>query len=476
MRKRPASTRIAARSARKGNCLLVVPEHFRPGLEIVRRLRAAGWETYLVGGIVRDLLIGRPPKDVDIVTAAPPEATAALFERTVPVGAEFGVVAVVLDGHPYQVATFRREGPYLDGRRPSFVEFSDARSDVMRRDFTVNALLYDPVADAVIDHVGGRADLERRVIRTVGDPTERFLEDRLRMLRAIRFAAELEFAIDPPTLDAITALAPQVAGVSAERIRDELVRLLVAPGRAAGVRLLESTGLLRVVLPEVPAMRGVPQPPEFHPEGDVLTHTVLALEYLEEPSPVLAMAVLLHDVGKPPTFSVSDRIRFHNHPAVGAAMAEAICQRLRFSAADTRAIVTLVADHLRIGDLPAMRPGRAARFLRRAEIDDLLELHRVDCLASHRNLATYEWVVQARRGMSAEPPPRLLTGDDLIALGYPPSPRFAEMLEAAEVAQAEEEFTTREEARAWIRARFPEGEVSATAEPHEQRGTGRAGE
>lgn len=425
---------------------------------------------------MRDLLLGRPPKDLDIVTAAPPEATAALFERTVPIGAEFGVVAVVLDGHPYQVATFRREGPYLDGRHPSFVEYTDVRADVLRRDFTVNALLYDPLTDAVIDHVGGRADLERRLIRTVGDPTERFLEDRLRMLRAVRFAAELEFAIDPATLEAIGALAPRITDVSAERLRDELLRLLVAPGRATGVRLLESTGLLKAVLPEVAAMTGVPQPPEFHPEGDVLTHTALALEHLRAPSPVLAMATLLHDVGKPATLTVSDRIRFHNHASVGAAMAEAICQRLRLSGAETRAIVTLVADHLRVGDLPAMRPGRAVRFLRRSDIDDLLELHRVDCLASHRDLRVHEWALQARREMSAEPPPRLLTGDDLIALGYRPGPRFAEILDAADVAAAEGEFTTRDEAHAWVRARFPAGESSAITEPHEQRGTRRAGE
>ncbi len=402
--------------------------------------------------------------------------TAALFEHTVPVGAEFGVVAVVLDGHPYQVATFRREGPYLDGRHPSFVEYTDVGADVLRRDFTVNALLYDPLTDAVIDHVGGRADLERRLIRTVGDPTERFLEDRLRMLRAVRFAAELEFTIDPATLGAIGALAPRITDVSAERIRAEFLRLLVAPGRATGVRLLESTGLLKAVLPEVAAIVGVPQPPEFHPEGDVFVHTCLALEHLRAPSPVLAMATLLHDVGKPATLTVPDRIRFHNHAAVGAAMAEAICQRLRLSSAETRAIVTLVADHLRVGDLPAMRPGRAARFLRRPDIDDLLELHRVDCLASHRDLRVYVWAVRARREMSAEPPPRLLTGDDLIALGYRPGPRFAEILEAADDAAAEGELTTRDEARAWVRAHFPGGESSSPPEPHVQRGTTPAGE
>jgi poly(A) polymerase len=408
---------------------------------------------------VRDLLLGRPPNDLDIVTAAPPAAVTALFDRTVPVGAEFGVVAVVLEDYPYQVATFRREGPYLDGRRPSYVEFADARADVLRRDFTVNALLYDPVGGVVIDHVEGRADLDRRTIRTVGDPAERFQEDRLRLLRAVRFVAELEFAIDPPTLAAITALAPAILSVSAERIRDELLRLLVAPGRAAGVRLLESTGLLSAVLPEVAALAGVPQPPEFHPEGDVLTHTGLALGHLNRPTAALALATLLHDVGKPPTFSVSDRIRFHNHAAVGAEMAEAICERLRMSGAEARAIATLVRDHLRIGDLPSMRPGRAAGFLRRPDISDLLELHRVDCLASYGDLSVYAWVVGKLEEAAMRPaPPRLLTGDDLIALGYRPGPRFAEMLDAAEVAQAEGEITTPDEARAWIRARFPAGD------------------
>lgn len=431
----------------------------------MRHLRAAGWETYLVGGVVRDLLLGRRPYDLDIVTAAPPEAVTALFERTIQVGAEFGVVAVVRDGHEYQVATFRREGPYLDARHPSSVEFSDARADALRRDFTVNALLYDPLTDEVLDFVGGRADLERRAIRTVGDPAERFSEDRLRLLRAVRFAAELEFTIDPPTLAAIGRLAPTIVGVSAERVRDELFRLLVAPGRAAGIRLLESTGLLAAVLPEVSAMAGVPQPPEFHPEGDVLTHTRLALQRLDRPTPVLALATLLHDVGKPPTFSVSDRIRFTNHAAVGATMSEGICQRLRLSAAETRAVTTLVRDHLRVRDLVAMRPGRVRRFLRREDIDDLLELHRVDCLASHGDLAAYEWVVGALQKAAVDPRPRLLTGDDLIALGYEPGPRFAEMLDAAEVAQAEGEFTTREEARAWIQTHFPAGGSARGVEP-----------
>jgi poly(A) polymerase len=347
------------------------------------------------------------------------------------------------------------------------VEYADLREDVLRRDFTVNALVYDPVTDRVLDFVGGRADLERGVLRTIGDPAARFGEDRLRLLRAVRFATELRFTIAPETLDAIRALAPAIADVSAERIREEVLRLLAAPDRAAGVRLLQSSGLLAVILPEVAQMDGVPQPPEFHPEGDVLTHTCLALQYLNDPTPVLAMAVLLHDVGKPPTLTVADRIRFHGHAEAGARIAEEICRRLRMPVADTRAIVTLVADHLKIDDAPDMRPGKATRFLRRADIDDLLELHRVDCLASHGDLRIYEWAIAARRALESAgpPPPRLVTGDDLIALGYTPGPQFAEMLEAADIAQAEGEIQSAADGRAWILARFPAGSALGRVEP-----------
>jgi poly(A) polymerase len=436
-------------------------------VEIIRRLRDAGWEAYLVGGIVRDLLLGRAPHDLDIVTSAPPDAVAALFPRSVPTGAEFGVVTVVADRRAFQVATFRREGPYLDGRRPSFVEYADLREDILRRDFTVNALVYDPLTDRILDFTGGLADLERRTLRTVGDPAARFGEDRLRLLRAVRFATELQFTIDPATLEAITALAPTISGVSAERVRDELLRILIAPERETGVRLLQSTGLLAVVLPEVAAMAGVPQPPDVHPEGDVLTHTCLALRHLADPSSVLALATLLHDVGKPPTLTVADRIRFHGHAEAGARIAERICRRLRLPAADTGAVVTLVRDHLRIGDLPQMRPGKATRFLRRADFLDLLELHRVDCLASHGDLGVYRWAAAARAALDAAgpPPPRLVTGDDLIALGYAPGPQFAEMLDAADVAQAEGEIQTAEEGRAWILARFPAGGGRRRVEP-----------
>jgi len=409
---------------------------------------------------VRDLLMGRPPHDVDIVTAARPEQIALLFPRTVPVGVRFGVVLVPTESGVYDVATFRREGPYLDGRRPSFVEYATLEEDVRRRDFTVNALLFDPLDGSVVDLVGGRDDLAARRIRTVGDPETRFAEDHLRMLRAIRLAAELDFTIDEETFQAIRAHAPAITRVSAERIRDELLRLLVSPGRVPGLERLQESGLLREILPEVAAMEGVEQPPEFHPEGDVLTHTRLALSHLQDPSPILALAVLLHDVGKPPTFRRAERIRFDGHDEAGAAMAEESCRRLRLSNDETALVVDLVREHLRIRDLPRMRPAKVKRFLARPDIADHLELHRVDCLASHGDLSTWEWARQAREHLTEEEqrPPRLVTGDDLIARGYRPGPRFKEILEAVLDAQLEGRVRTREEALALVEREFPRGD------------------
>ena len=404
--------------------------------------------------------MGHPPHDVDIVTDARPEQIARLFPRTVPVGVSFAVVLVPTETAVYDVATFRREGPYLDGRRPSFVEYATLEEDVRRRDFTVNALLYDPLDGSVVDLVGGRDDLAARRVRTVGDPEVRFAEDHLRMLRAIRFAAELDFTIDEETFQAIRAHAPAITRVSAERIRDELLRLFVSPGRVPGLELLRESGLLREILPEVAALEGVEQPPEFHPEGDVLTHTRLALSHLQDPSPILALAVLLHDVGKPPTFRRAERIRFDGHDEAGAAMAEEICRRLRLSNDETALVVNLVREHLRIRDLPRMRPAKVKRFLARPDIADHLELHRVDCLASHGDLSTWEWARQAREHLTEEEqrPPRLVTGDDLIARGYRPGPRFKEILEAVLDAQLEGRVRTREEALALVGREFPRGD------------------
>lgn len=427
-------------------------------VEVVRLLRGRGFSAYWVGGCVRDLEMGREPRDYDVVTDAPPDQVAQIFPDALLVGAQFGVVVVPWGQWRYEVSTFRAEGPYLDGRRPSHVEFVDERSDVARRDFTINGLLFDPLSGTTIDYVGGRADIARRIVRTIGDPEQRFAEDRLRMLRAVRLAAELEFEIDPATFAAIQAQAAAITQISAERIREELVRLLTSPGRGRGLRLLRESGLLRVILPEVEAMVGVPQPPEFHPEGDVFTHTVLALEHLHDPHPVLAMATLLHDVGKPPTMTTTDRIRFNGHDDLGAEMAAVTCRRLRFSGDETARIVALVHNHLRVKDLPKMRPAKAKRFLLEDDAPDHLELHRADCLASHGNLDVYRWAVAARDALIKDTPrPRpLLTGDDLIAMGLPPGPRFKEMLDAVLDAQLEGTIHTADEARAFVRREYAE--------------------
>lgn len=426
-------------------------------LAIVSRLREHGHQAYWVGGCVRDIEMGRPPHDYDIATDAPPATITRLFETASEVGAQFGVVVVAIGDHHYEVSTFRTEGPYLDGRRPSSVEFVDAEHDVRRRDFTINGLLRDPLTHTTIDYVGGREDLVRGLIRAIGDPRVRFAEDRLRMLRAIRLAAELDFAIEDATFQAIQAEAAEFSVVSAERIRGELVRLLISPGRRTGLHRLQASGILKVILPEVAAMVGVPQPPEFHPEGDVFTHTALVLGHLSVLTPVLAMGALLHDVGKPPTYNVADRIRFNRHEEVGATVADGICRRLRFSGDDTERIVALVRNHLRVAELAKMRPAKAKRFLLQADFLDHLELHRVDCLASHGNLTAWEWATHAYQALLAEPPPRqrLLSGDDLIAMGYRPGPDFATILECVEDAQLEGRVSTRDAAMALVRETFP---------------------
>jgi poly(A) polymerase len=416
--------------------------------EVVRRLRDAGYDAHWAGGCVRDMLLGRQPKDYDVATSARPEQVQSLFPGSVSVGAAFGVVQVRLDDERIEVATFRSEGPYLDGRHPSSVTFADARADVGRRDFTINGLLYDPLDGRVLDWVGGQADLQAKRVRTIGDPAARFEEDRLRMLRAVRLAAELDFEIEQQTLAAIRLAADRIQSVSAERIRDEIARIFTGPRRGAGLRLLDETGLLPVVLPEVAAMKGVPQPPEFHPEGDVFEHTVRTLDALRSPNLVLAFGALLHDVGKPPTYEVRDRIRFDRHDEVGAEVTAEVCSRWRLAAREAEAIVALVREHMRFKELPKMRESKRRRFFARPDFDDHLELHRADCLASHGNLSTYEWVRQARAALSPEEisPPRLVTGDDLIAMGMEPGPVFARILEAVAEAQFEGKVRTRNDA------------------------------
>ena len=424
-----------------------------------RELRQRGFQAYFVGGCVRDLLRGVEPKDYDVATDARPEQVLDLFPGSLAVGAQFGVVGVLEGDHRVEVATFRNDGLYTDGRRPDAVHYSnDPREDVLRRDFTVNGLLLDPLTDEVLDFVEGQRDLERRLIRAIGNPERRFEEDRLRMLRAVRFAASFEYEIEPDTFAAIHRLSAKIAGVSAERVRDEVLRILSSGRARRGFELLDASGLLARVLPEIAAMKGVEQPPEFHPEGDVWTHTLLMLEALPaECSPTLALGVLLHDVGKPPTFRVApDRIRFDNHVSVGAVMAEEICRRLRLSQEQTAQIVVLVEHHLRFRDVPQMRASTLKRFLRLEKFEEHLELHRLDCLSSHRNLDNYEWVRAKLAELPAEAirPIPLVNGDDLIQMGYRPGPQFKDILRAVEDAQLEGQIASSEEAIHFVQERF----------------------
>ena len=426
--------------------------------DIVTRLRAEGFQAYLVGGCARDLVMGREPTDYDIATDATPDQVVHLYPDALTVGAKFGVVIVPHEAGNVEVATFRSDGRYADGRHPEEVRFSKTpQEDVRRRDFTINGLLLDPAIDEVLDYVGGQADIRARRIRTIGNPVDRFSEDKLRMLRAVRFAARFDFALDGAAKQAIQTLAHQIHDVSAERVRDEIIKILTEGRACRGFQLLDETGLLKEVLPEIKALQGVAQPPEFHPEGDVWVHTLMMLEGLNNPTPTLALGVLLHDVGKPPTFTIRERIRFDNHVEVGAKMAEAICARLRLSARDTERVVELVRHHLRFKDFPQMKRSTKLRFLRMEGFDEHLELHRLDCLSSHRNLTNYEL---ARRLLAETPaeeikPTPLLRGNDLIAQGYTPGPRFKQILQAVEDAQLEGRLQDREDALRLLAEQFP---------------------
>ncbi|HYX69417.1 MAG TPA: CCA tRNA nucleotidyltransferase [Terriglobales bacterium] len=440
---------------------------------IVCALRERGHQAYLVGGCVRDVLLGREPADFDVATDATPDEVMQLFPQTFAVGAQFGVVLVPVDSvlptgnrelgtgnSVVEVATFRSDLGYSDGRHPDQVRYSkDAREDVERRDFTINGLLFDPEKKAVLDYVGGQADIEARVIRAIGEPARRFAEDKLRMLRAVRFAARFGYAIEPATLAAIPRLAPEIHQVSQERVRDELTKMLTEGHAAEAFRLLDQTGLLHQVLPEVEKMKGVEQPPQFHPEGDVWVHTLLLLEGLAAGgSRTLAWGALLHDVGKPATFRVApDRIRFDGHVEVGTRLAEAVCRRLRFSSDDTEQVAALVANHLRFADVRQMKESTFKRFVRLPRFEEHLELHRLDCLGSHQDLSLYEYVKEKLATLPPEEirPAPLVTGDDLIAAGYAPGPRFKQILAAVEDAQLEGRLAAKPQALEFVRQHFP---------------------
>ena len=435
---------------------------------IVQTLRQQGFQAYLVGGCVRDLLLEREAQDWDVATDATPEQVMRVFPETYAVGAQFGVVLVpVPEGsrEPAQssvveVATFRSDISYSDGRHPDQVRFSrDPREDVARRDFTINGMLLDPVSGEVIDFVGGKKDLAAGVIRTIGDPELRFAEDKLRMLRAVRFAARFGYVIDAGTFEAVKKLADEVRLVSRERVRDELTRMLTEGQGHKAFLLLDESRLLGHVLPEIAAMKGVAQPPEFHPEGDVFVHTLLLLDNLPSPCPAtLAWGALLHDVGKPPTFRVApDRIRFDDHAEVGVKMAQEICRRLRFSNDDTTQILALVGNHMRFGQATLMKESTLKKFMRMPAFDEHLALHRADCRASHRNLATYEFVQQRRAAIPPEKmrPSPLVTGHDLIREGHVPGPKFRQILNAVEDAQLEGRLLSRAAALEFVRREFP---------------------
>ena len=430
--------------------------------QILTKLKASGHQAYFVGGCVRDMLLGGQPKDYDVATDARPAEITALFPDSDLVGAHFGVVLVRDSGAQVEVATFRSDHTYVDGRHPVSVEFeTDPRQDVLRRDFTINALLLDPDHDEVLDFVGGRDDLRNRLVRAIGDPETRFREDHLRLLRAVRFAARLDYQIEIGTEAAMQRLHQLILKVSAERVRDELIRILTEGRARRGFELLDETGLLADLLPEVAAMKGVAQPPEYHPEGDVWIHTLLLLEKLQNPSVALAMGALLHDVGKPPTFRMAERIRFDGHVEKGVEMATAIMNRLRFSNDQIRQATALIANHMRFKDVPQMKESTLKRFLRLENFPEHLELHRLDCLSSHGHLEHYELMKQKWEAMppgELKPPP-LITGQDLIAAGYQPGPAFARILAAVEDEQLESRIRTREEALALVRENFsiPDG-------------------
>jgi poly(A) polymerase len=437
---------------------------------VCRTLREAGHQAYFVGGCVRDLLLGREPADYDVATDATPDRVQQLFPRSLAVGAQFGVIVVTDeaasgDSIQIEVATFRSDVGYSDGRHPDHVVYAKSPAeDVKRRDFTINALLLDPETKEVLDFVGGRDDLRAGIIRAIGRPEDRFREDKLRMVRAVRFAARFRYAIEAATFSAIAKLAPEIHQVSAERLHDELTKLLTEGAARRGFELLDETRLLPELLPEIARMKGVEQPPQFHPEGDVWTHTLMMLEGLTAGcSPTRAWGVLLHDVGKPPTFAPpsgpNGRIRFDRHVEVGVVMAEEICRRFRFSNDDTAQIAALVANHLKFKDVPQMKPATLKRFVRLDRFEEHLELHRLDCLSSHRHLENYELV----RQFVADTPPeqvrprRLLTGNDLVALGLKPGPSFKAILESIEEAQLNGKISTKDEALRLVRDLSPTG-------------------
>ena len=430
--------------------------------EIIHRLRESGHEAYFVGGCVRDFILNQTSSDYDIVTSARPEEVIKLFPRTVAIGAKFGVVAVIIDNHPFEVATFRSDDVYEDGRHPSRIHYSTAREDVFRRDFTINGLLMDPDTGDIIDYVNGRFDIDNKIVRTIGNPEKRFREDYLRLLRAVRFAANLHFDLEPATQDAVKREASNIRHISVERIREELNKILTRGGARRGFELMMQTDILQNILPEICRLKGVEQPPRFHPEGDVWQHTLKMLELLpadgeREKNICLAWATLLHDVGKALTRSEDEKgVHFYGHVQQGEIIADTIMQRLKFSRMQRETVVNLIRQHMVFMNVRKMRPGRLKRFLRMPDFDLHLELHRLDCLASHGMLDNYEFCREQLQILALDDlhPPRLLTGNDLIAMGFTPGKIIKDILLAVEEEQLEGRIQSVEQAINYVRNRW----------------------
>ena len=426
-------------------------------IRIVQKFREAGHTSYFAGGCVRDMIMRCEPTDFDIATTATPDIIEKMFEKTVPVGKQFGVMIVVLDESQFEVATFRGETDYADGRHPNQVYFTSPENDANRRDFTINGLFYDPIQSKVIDYVTGQADIQKKIVRTIGDPTTRFTEDKLRLLRAIRFANNLGFSIEKKTWDAIKQMASQITCVSHERIRDELIKLFTRKNAGDGLEMLFESGLLKHILPEIEMMKGVEQQPDFHPEGDVFVHTKILMNKLQNPSVTLAFGSLLHDVGKPETRSVENgRIRFYSHEHVGAEIAEKILRRLRFSNTEIEQILSCVTNHMKFANVKQMREGKLKQFITRANFLDELELHRIDCESSHGMLDNYSFLkgkIVEYQKENLKPKP-FINGNDLIAIGIRPGPVIKQILEEAYTLQLEDKWKSKEEVLKWVRQKF----------------------
>ena len=426
-------------------------------LEIVKLLADKGHKALYAGGYVRDMVMGLPNKgDIDIATSATPEAVCGLFPHVVPVGEHFGVVIVNHIEMPFEVATFRKDMGIGDGRHPVSVAFADEKEDALRRDFTINGMFFDPLTDSLFDYVHGREDIAKGVIRAIGDAGRRFSEDYLRMIRAIRFSARFGFTIEKETWAALQEKSEGILKISAERVFQELDKILAGPNRDKAITLLHESGLLARILPEVEKTAGIGQPQEFHPEGDVFTHTVVALSLLQNPTQVAAWSTLLHDIGKPPTMSVSDRIRFSNHDNVGAVMAAKLLRRLKASTALVESVCEVVANHMNFINVQKMRLSTLKKFLARPSIEDELEVHRVDCLSSHGDISNYTFIRQKQAELPVEEikPPALISGKDLIELGYVPGPLFGKILGEAYDLQLENKLSTKEEAIEWVKINY----------------------